>query len=675
MSVYGAYLEDYHYIKVIIPIDVSFKDLYLVSGEMVEKLNIYKSDTFDKERSLYTSVLGYIALNKDYYVVINEDLKYHLSLGKITKTKRFDQENYVTEPLGVFFTSKETIFKVWSPVAKEIYLVLDNQKYKMEYTKKGVYVVKIKGNMEKKTYHYSVRVNETFIDTLDPYSKAYTPNFKDSIVVNLNNTYQPKYDYRKVEDFNYVDNVILEFSIRDLTSFYNLGTFKDATLSVEKDYGLGYIKEIGYTHLQVLPVFGFGGVDEITKTSYNWGYNPVLYQSISNYLSNTTDPYDGINSFKEFVDTCHSLNLGVNMDVVFNHVYDVKTFSMGILVPGYIYLTDEQGFLTSSSGCGNDLNTKKLMVRRLIIDTLKYFQEEFKIDGFRFDLMNFIDVETLNTSYQALKRVNNQTFVYGEGWSMPTLLNKEEQGKSENFFLLPTFAFFNDYFRNFLKSSYDLKRLGFSMGGTYSKDDIYTALTGFCVKEERWSSPTFSINYAECHDNMTLYDVLKQQKGNLSEKEIIDYTILALGVIALSEGIPFYHLGMEFCMSKKGVDNSYNLGDSYNMVDWSRKEKYQEIIDTLKNFLNLRKKYDFFRLRSHEEIEKKVSMDKSMASVAIRYLSNDENTYLVVYKNDYLEETRYFAPETKIIFDGRKELREKIDMYKFTRPGIYMFKK
>ena len=109
----------------------------------------------------------------------------------------------------------------------------------------------------------------------------------------------------------------------------------------------------------VIPIYGFGGVDEITKTSYNWGYNPVLYQSISNYLSNTTDPYDGINSFKEFVDTCHSLNLGVNMDVVFNHVYDVKTFSMGILVPGYIYLTDEQGFLTSSSGCGNDLNTGK----------------------------------------------------------------------------------------------------------------------------------------------------------------------------------------------------------------------------------------------------------------------------------------------------------------------------
>ena len=676
MKIFGAYLEDYHFIKVIIPKSFNYRTIKMIGNSEEITLNVFKEETYSNERHIYTSFLGYINLHLDYQVTVlskhKEELNFHLNLGKITRTKRFDLDNYTTEKLGVIYTKEATTFKVWSPVAKEIKLVVNDKEYGMSYTNKGVWTYKINEDIENAPYYYMVRVNEEFIKSLDPYGISSTPNFTANLVVDLNKSYQMVNDY-----VHFSDPIIEELSIRDVTSLNGGGTIKDFTDSVNKEYGLGYLKNIGFNHLQIMPIFGFGGVNELTKENYNWGYNPINYFSISNYLTKDLhNPLGGINEFKELIDTIHSLNMGVTLDVVFNHVYDVNTYPYSILVPGYAYHTQDNGFLTNSSGCGNDLNTTKLMVRRLILDCLMYFKKEFKVDGFRFDLMDLLDIDTLNTAKDRLLEIDEDNIVYGEGWNIPMKLPRDLGGLAENFWELRDFSFFNDSFRNLLKSNFDCTEGGYVLGKKVSHEELYSALTGYCAKEERWDSPRFSINYVECHDNYTLHDTIIKLNPKIKDSEIIDRMILALGMITLSQGIPFYHLGMEFGRSKKLHHNSYNVSDEYNGINWNNTIIYKEVIDALKSLINLRNKYSIFRFKSKEEVNNYIKIDKFDGSLVLRYydiINND--SYCLIVKNDYNAEKKVFAPGSMLIFDGRKEVEEEIELFEFNRPGIYLIKK
>ena len=676
MKIFGAYLEDYHFVKVIIPANEKFKKLTLIGNAEEHKLNVFKQEIYSNERHLYCSFLGYICLHVDYFVEVeladSNILKYYLNLGKITRTKRFDLENYTTEALGVIYNKDYSIFRVWSPVAKEIKVVVNNETIPLKYTSKGVWELVLNGDYLYNEYYYLVRVNQEFVKTLDPYAKASTPNFTSSIIVDLSKTYQPKYSY-----VHHNDPIIEEISIRDITSLNNGGTFADLINTLNTNTGLGYLKEIGFNYLQLMPVFGFGGVDEITKKDYNWGYNPVSYFSISNYLTKDLfNPIGGINELKELIDVIHYLNIGVTLDVVFNHVYDSDIFPLSILVPGYTYHTKKDGFMSNSSGCGNDINSTKLMVRRYIIDVLTYYKTELNVDGFRFDLMNLIDVDTLNLSKSTLKQIDEYNLVYGEGWNIPMELPQHLGGLAENFWELPGFSFFNDKFRNFLKSNFNCTEGGFILGKKSSLDELYSALTGYCVNEESFNSPRCSINYVECHDNYTLYDTFIKLKPTMTKEEIFDRLILALGMVAISQGIPFYHLGMEFGRTKKLEENSYNLSDEYNGVDFNKLKDYEEVINSFKNLLNLRKKYSFFRLNNKDDIKRLISIEKHSEGYQYRYYDIDNNVdYSLIIKNNYKEEVKYFAPGSVLVFNGRKEVEEEIETYTFNKPGIYLIRK
>ena len=676
MNVFGAYLEDYHFIKVIIPKSINFKTIKLIGNSNEVTLNVFKEETYSNERHLYTSFSGYINLHIDYNVVIStsssDNLSYHLTLGKITRTKRFDLENSTDEELGVFYTNEFTTFKVWSPVAKKIILVVNDIEYEMNYTNKGVWTKTIKGNLENSIYFYLVRINEEFVKSLDPYAKCCTPNFTGNIVIDLAKSYKLKNDY-----VHFDDPIIEEISIRDATSLKNGGTFKDLNNTSNLEYGLGYLKNVGFNYLQIMPIFGFGGVDEVNKNDYNWGYNPINYFSISNYLTKDfNNPLGGINELKELIDTIHSLNMGVILDVVFNHVYDACTYPYSILVPGYSYHTFDNGFLTNSSGCGNDLNSTKKMIRKLIIDTLMYFKKEFKVDGFRFDLMDLIDVDTLNISKDLLQNIDKNNLVYGEGWNIPMKLPMDLGGLCENFWQLRGYSFFNDSFRNLLKSNYDCTKGGYVLGNVVPHEELFKALTGYCREEEKWDSPRFSINYIECHDNYTLYDTIMKLNPNISKNELIDRLILGLGIITLSQGIPFYHLGMEFGRSKKLQHNSYNLSDEVNGVNWERITDFNVVIETLKNLIKLREKYHIFRFKTKEEVNNYIKLDKFDNSLVLRYydyINND--SYNLIIKNDYELEQKVFAPGSVLVFDGRREVEEEIELFKFDKPGCYLIKK
>lgn len=676
MKVYGAYLEDYHFIKVIIPKGFGYKSLKLVGNNEEVDLSIFKDETYSNERHLYTSFLGYINLHQDYDVVITskskEEIKYHLTLGKITRSKRFDLDFYTNEELGALYNNEYTTFKVWSPVAKEIKLIIDNEEYHLEYTDKGVWKKVVEGDLFGKEYFYMVRINEKFVKCLDPYGKSCTTNFTANYVIDLARTYQMKHDY-----VHHSDPIIEELSIRDITSLKNGGTFKDLSLSVDENYGLGYLKTIGFNHLQLMPVYGFGGVNEETKEDYNWGYNPMSYFSISNYLTKDHhNPLGGINELKELIDITHSLNIGVVLDVVFNHVYNAAIFPYSILIPGYVFHTQDNGFLTNSSGCGNDLNTTKSMIRKMIIDCLMYFKNEFKVDGFRFDLMDLIDVDTLNIAKTKLLELDPNNLVYGEGWNIPMKLPKDLGGLCENFWELRGFSFFNDTFRNLLKSNFDCTEGGYLLGKKVSHHELYQAMTGYCVKEEKWDSPRFSINYVECHDNYTLFDTFLRLRPEFTQEEVEDRLILGLAMITLAQGVPFFHLGMEFGRSKCLEHNSYNLSDKYNGINWNNVSLFNSVIETLKVLINLRVKYPMFRLQTCHEVKNNVKLDKNDGSLLLRYYDANCNCeYCLIVKNDYSDESKVFAPGSKLVFNGRVEVEEDIEIFYFNKPGVYLIKK
>ncbi len=694
-NIFGAYLEDYHYIKLIVPTYEYFdvNNLWLVGNGERLQMRVFKSEQFGNEFHIHASFKGIICLHKDYEIDIDGRITYNLTLGKITKTARFELDNYYDGPLGFEYKPEYTIFRVWTPVAKDLRLVLidHNQKeeeFYFQYIDKGLWIIKVMGDLDGYGYYLRVRINQKLHRTLDPYAVASTANHEYNYVIDFNKTYQMKHKYQpKSSSFDYIDAVICEINVRDITSKLAVehpGTYLALAKTADEDVGLGYLKTIGYTHLQLMPVFDFGGVDELDKTKlYNWGYNPVQYNVPSGFFSvNPEDAYARINELKGLIDTIHGLGLGVNMDVVYNHVYEFDKFSYAVLVPGYFFRDDSKGYMTSSSGCGNDLATDKKMVTRFITDSVVFWQHYYQFDGFRFDLMGLIDTDTMNEITTLVKTVNPFAMIYGEGWNMEVMIPTSKRANMTNFWATTRIAYFNDTFRNNIKANFNNTQAGYAMGGFVHSEVIQDLLTGSCVNECLFDSPNRTINYVECHDNYTFYDNLVLVKPSLTEEEYDAYVILSLALVAFSQGVPFYHLGEEGKRTKKGIDNSYNLSDEYNQVDWDRIKQNKKISDALKAMLEIRKEYRVFRLKDARLIKEAVRFDRQSAVLRHKWkkevsfkLKGRNESLQVIFKNDFEESAFYFAPGARLIFNGTARVDEEISSLVLTKPGAYIIKR
>ena len=424
-----AYLEDYHYIKLLVhEFDMPLVDcdnLYVSNEDDNIKLVVYKIEQFGEYFHINTTFKGRIKLYRDYFINLKENARIQLFLGQIMRTERFDIENYYDGPLGIEYHKEYTIFRVWSPVAKEIKLILDNQEYCLEYVSKGLWVIKVDKDCESLSYYYNVRINQEFNKCLDPYALSSNINSEANYVVDMNNTYKMK--YHNNFSGNYLESIIYELHLKDVNSKKEPS---DYLALIDK---LSYIKNMGITHIQVMPVNVFGGVDELNKDAmYNWGYNPVEFNSLSKWYSSDAKPYTAINEFKMLVDEIHKNGLNINLDVVYNHVYVDKTFSLNVLVPGYVYRTDSQGFMTNGSGCGTDIASERKMIRRFIIDSLVHFVLDYDIDGFRFDLMGLLDYETLILAEKTIREIKPNIMLYGEGWNLSTGLVESKRATINN---------------------------------------------------------------------------------------------------------------------------------------------------------------------------------------------------------------------------------------------------
>ena len=365
-----------------------------------------------------------------------------------------------------------------------------------------------------------------------------------------------------------------------------------------------------------MPIYDFQSVDEAAPT-FNWGYDPQNYNvPEGSYSSDPTKPTARITELKRAIQSMHSVGLRVNMDVVYNHVYNASTFSQNLITPGYFFRTDDNGALTNGSGCGNDVATERPMVRKFIVDSVKYWASEYNLDGFRFDLMGLMDIKTINEVTAALKVIDPTIIVIGEGWEMGTLA-KDLRASQTNISKLNNVAHFNDQIRDGLKGSvFKASDTGWATGKLSAVGDIKPGIVGntnydpMFLNAWNTTSPTQSVNYVESHDNLTLADKLTASVKGISPTGIAQLSQFATSIAFLSQGVPFMQAGQEFLRSKNGDDNSYKSDDATNSLKWSTKLKYSATVNYYKGLIALRAAHPAFRMTTTAAIKANIKFLK-----------------------------------------------------------------
>ncbi len=571
-----------------------------------------------------------IEIGKDLRIVSEKGYQAPLQYRLITQKPSFDQKySYDGDDLGAHVHEGKTTFKVWAPTAVRV--LLDYEFEGVQYCEimkredRGVFSCSIRQNLDGAVYQYLVHVNGQVHAAIDPYGKSSTANGKRSAVIDLDALKSRKTCLSSVIE-HYTDAIIYEASVRDMTiaastGTKNHGTFmamvEEGTRCDAEKTGFDYICDLGITHLQLLPVMDFMTVDEVHRERhYNWGYDPAQYMTLEgSYSSNANDPNARVHEFMTLVNKFHERGIAINLDVVFNHHYDVGMSCFDRIVPYYYFRVNENGTKSNGSFCGNDFESRRAMFRKYILDTCTYYVDVFGIDGFRFDLMGILDVETMNLLDQKLRKNHPEIMLYGEGWDMPTALSHDEKAMIDNQEMLPNIGFFNDYFRDHLKGStseYEVAQRGFVTGDGMMIEAAKFALAATSHPDlyHKFDSPCQSINYVECHDNATLWDKMKICCANEVREIRVKRQKMMNTVVLLAQGVPFLHAGQEFCRTKNGYHNTYNMPDRINCIDWLRKNRHLDLVNHLKDVIELRKKIKGFRYASAKDIQEHVSFEK-----------------------------------------------------------------
>ena len=546
---------------------------------------------------------------------------------------------YPGEDLGVFWTPEKTYVKIWAPTAQliEIRLFKEGEggepfyKSNLQPVGMGVWTTVLMGDFEGKFYSLRINDGDWLSETPDIYARCVGINGIRGMIFNPEKTNPENWKKDKGPRLkSFTDAVIYETHVRDFSIAENSGikhkgqylgfTEEDTKTRNGISTGLAHLKELGITHVHLLPVSDFFTVDE-TKPfeKYNWGYDPQNFNVPEGSYS--TNPYDGtvrIREFKEMVRSLHNNGIGVILDVVYNHTYFTRESAFNQTVPGYFYRQKSDGSFSNASGCGNEIATERAMVRKYIIDSLKYWVEEYHIDGFRFDLMGIYDIDTMKMIRTELDKISQGLFLFGEGWAADqSPMPENMRAVKNNIPQLPGIAAFNDDFRDAIKGNHGLKKSkGFISGLELREEGIkfgIIATTGHpqivydyveTTKKPWAAEPDQCINYASCHDNYTLWDKLKMSLPKASDAELRKMVKLAGALILTSQGVPFLHAGVDFCRTKKGDGNSYKSPDSINQLDWDRKEQYFDVFQYFRKLIQLRKKHPSLRMRNSEEIRK-----------------------------------------------------------------------
>lgn len=678
---YEAYLDDYDKIIVFMSrnsYEGASNKFYLKDeqGHLFD-LHIQSIETTQNNYNKYTLALyDTIQIGVEYYVVHQHARSTVLEYSGIVKTERFDEQFYYDgDDLGYTYQDDQTAFTLWAPTASRVKLEISKnnhiQTYEMQRTDKGVFRYTILDNLENATYIYLVRVNGEWRQTLDPYGVASIENSRRSAVVDL---FKIRVKDTPLPDMESAcDAIIYEASVRDFTIQNGIGvTFpgkfngfvEENETTKEKETGFSYLKTLGITHVQLMPVMDFGSVDEnYPRLHYNWGYDPVQYRVLEgSYSSEPSNPYARIFGFIKLVEDCHANGIRVNLDVVFNHVYDKNTHAFENTVPNYYFQMNQNGDFSNGSYCGNDLDSTRKMCHKYIVDACTFLVRTYHIDGFRFDLMGILDVDTINEVYEACTAIHPDFMVYGEGWDMPSFLDYRRRASIMNNAKMPDVAHFSDRFRDVVKgrtSTNEVSVKGYCTGSTYLIDIMKNCLVASCVHvgmDPLFQHPRNVVNYVECHDNMTSWDKLKECCKEDNKEIRIERAKMLMAAVLLAQGIPFIHSGQEFARSKHGLPNTYEESDDINKIDYQRKNQYKEIVDITKDLIQIRKKHKVLRYSTREEVEQHVSFEDIEQKVLL-YKIKDEHDDMVVIFNPTGEVFTYEFQEAYplIYYNGKSE--------------------
>ena len=455
-----------------------------------------------------------------------------------------------------------------------------------------------------------------------------------------------------------VDLVIYEMHHRDLSVARQDAQYPGKFLALTEDWAILHLKELGVNAVHILPSYDYGSVDEtrLNQPQYNWGYDPVNYNvPEGGYSTNPYDPACRIREFKQMVQALHKAGIRVILDVVYNHTYDIEHSNFQKLYPDYFYRKAADGSYSNGSGCGNETASEKDLMREFMIGSVKYWIDEYHIDGFRFDLMGVHDIETMNAIREAVNNIDPTIFIYGEGWSAgQCALPTEQLGVKANVLRMPGIAAFSDEIRDALRGPFsddtkpgwlgaplvDVKKqeasLKFGIVGAISHPQIDMSDVNYSDKS--WATePTQMISYVSCHDDMCLTDRLRASIPNLTTDELIRLDLLAQTAVFTSQGVPFMLAGEEMLRTKKGVHNSFESPDSINKIDWQNLQRYPQVFEYYKNLIQLRKHHPAFRLGSADLVRKHLEfLDTPDGVVAFRlknYAGRDDWRNIVVVLN------------------------------------------
>lgn len=503
-------------------------------------------------------------------------------------------------------------------------------------------------NLMNRFYTFQIKIGDRWLDeTPGVWAKAVGVNGKRAAIIDFAKTNPEGWgDDRGPQVQSITDAVIYEMHHRDFSMHPNSGIvnkgkfvamLEEGTLSLnDQPTGIDHLKELGITHVHILPSFDYMSVDETQLPSniYNWGYDPINYNvPDGSYSTNPADPYCRIREMKEMIMALHEAGIGVIMDVVYNHTGITEGSNFELTAPEYYYRQRPDGTYSDASACGNETASDRPQMRNFIVNSVKYWVREYHIDGFRFDLMAIHDTVTMNQAAAAIKEINPSAFIYGEGWmagSSP--LPIEQQALKVNVAKMTGIAVFSDDIRDAVKGHYSNEGdRGFASGKPGNEETVKIGIVastahpqvdyskGNNAKAPYATSPQQIINYVSCHDDLCLTDKLDISMQGSTEDERINTAKLAQTIVFTSQGTPFMFAGEEIFRSKQRVHNSFRSPDSINAIDWNQKEKYRDLFDYYRNLIAMRKAHPAFRLRTADEVARHIKFDETKSDNLISY--------------------------------------------------------
>nr|WP_269808213.1 type I pullulanase [Bacillus pretiosus] len=686
LSIQKATIDSFNEITVTTNVPFHIKERKIeIEGIKIKDISPYDINSGNITNKVKIITEQKIDLKQTYKVKIENVADTYTEIGKVIRSEEFDHSFYYGgNDLGNIYTPQHTKFRVWAPTASEAKLVTYKKwndkigtEINMQQSEKGTWKAELTGNQKGLFYTYKVKIGDRWTEAVDPYVRAASVNGDKGAVVNLEETTPEKWKTNKKPKFkNPEDAIIYELHVRDLSIQPESGikhkgkylgvTEKGTRGPKDVKTGLDHMKDLGVTHVQLLPIFDYASVNEenLNEPQYNWGYDPKNFNvPEGSYSTNPYEPTVRITELKQMIQTLHDNNLRVVMDVVYNHMYNAAESNFHKLVPGYYYRYNEDGTFANGTGVGNDTASERKMMRKFIVDSVTYWAKEYNLDGFRFDLMGIHDYETMNEIRKAVNQIDPSIILHGEGWDLNTPLAAELKANQKNAEKMKGIAHFNDNIRDGLKGSvFEEKENGFVNGKENMEDRIKKGITAgidYDINSSTYQDPEQVLTYVEAHDNHTLWDKLELTNPGDSEEVRKQMHKLSSSILLTSQGIPFLHAGQEFMRTKYGDHNSYKSPDSINQMDWLRRAAFNNEVDYMKGLIDLRKKYAAFRMTSAEQIKKQVSFidaPKNVVAYSIKGNGN-KNEYFMVAHNANREDIDITLPSKgpwKVLVDGKQ---------------------